>query len=274
MSEYQYYEFQAIERPLTPQEQKEVAQLSSRVEPHPTRAVFTYNFSDFPGSAEEVLAKYYDALFYIANWGSVQLAFRFPKALIDVEQIRLYCVDEYLWCSVVDDYVIISFERQDEGDFDEWFEGAGSLATLLPLREAILRQDYRVLYLGWLLAVEDEYEVAEDDLEPPLPAGLRELSAPLQAFVDMFAIDEELIAAAAAASYPLAQTATPDMQKAVAGLPAETQQAWLLRLANNEPRLGVKFQRFLQEQSPASGATAVAPSRTIADLRRLAESGD
>ena len=35
MSEYQYYEFQAIDRPLTPKEQQAVAQLSSRVDPHP-----------------------------------------------------------------------------------------------------------------------------------------------------------------------------------------------------------------------------------------------
>jgi hypothetical protein len=41
MSEYQYYEFQAIDRPLTPEEQAAVARLSSRTEPHPWRAVFT-----------------------------------------------------------------------------------------------------------------------------------------------------------------------------------------------------------------------------------------
>jgi hypothetical protein len=35
MSEYQYYEFQAIDRPLTAEEQQAVSKLSSRVEPHP-----------------------------------------------------------------------------------------------------------------------------------------------------------------------------------------------------------------------------------------------
>lgn len=44
MSEYQYYEFRAIERPLTTAEQNAVARLSSRVDPHPTRAVFVYNY--------------------------------------------------------------------------------------------------------------------------------------------------------------------------------------------------------------------------------------
>ena len=67
MSEYQYYEFQAIDRPLTPKEQQAVAQLSSRVDPHPRRAVFTYSWSDFPASAQDILARYYDAMLYMAN---------------------------------------------------------------------------------------------------------------------------------------------------------------------------------------------------------------
>ncbi|GAB4153095.1 MAG: hypothetical protein Fur0021_18550 [Candidatus Promineifilaceae bacterium] len=59
MSEYQYYEFQALGRPLKPSEQKAVSRLSSRVPPHSTRAVFVYNYSSFPGSPKEILAKYY-----------------------------------------------------------------------------------------------------------------------------------------------------------------------------------------------------------------------
>jgi hypothetical protein len=66
MSEYQYYEFLAIDRPLSQEEQEAVARRSSRVEPHPRRAVFTYNWSDFPGRAEDVLARYYDAMLYLA----------------------------------------------------------------------------------------------------------------------------------------------------------------------------------------------------------------
>lgn len=71
MSEYQYYEFQAIDRPLTPEEQQAVARLSSRVEPHPRCAVFTYSWSDFPGDSADILGKYYDAMLYMANWGSI-----------------------------------------------------------------------------------------------------------------------------------------------------------------------------------------------------------
>lgn len=74
MSEYEYYEFQAIDRPLTKEEQQAVARLSSRVAPHPWQAEFVYHWSDFPADPREVLARYYDAMLYIAYWGSRERA--------------------------------------------------------------------------------------------------------------------------------------------------------------------------------------------------------
>ncbi|MFM6321848.1 MAG: hypothetical protein ACKPGT_21645 [Microcystis sp.] len=47
MSEYQYYEFQAIDRPLTQEERAAIGELSSRVKPTATSASFTY-----PGKVE------------------------------------------------------------------------------------------------------------------------------------------------------------------------------------------------------------------------------
>jgi hypothetical protein len=52
---------------LTPEEQEAVAGLSSRVHPHPRRAVFVYHWSSFRGSAEDTLARYYDAMLYVVN---------------------------------------------------------------------------------------------------------------------------------------------------------------------------------------------------------------
>ena len=43
MSEYQYYEFQAINRPLTVKEQDEIRKRSSRVKLTPTQAIFEYH---------------------------------------------------------------------------------------------------------------------------------------------------------------------------------------------------------------------------------------
>jgi len=130
MSEYQYYEFQALDRSLTPEEQRAVARLSSRVEPHPRRATFIYNYGDFPGDALEVLAKYYDALFYLANWGSRQLAFRFPAALVDVDVMRQYtvattdCPSEAIAVSIVGNYAILNLRLDEEEGFG-WVDGEG-----------------------------------------------------------------------------------------------------------------------------------------------------
>ena len=93
MSEYQYYEFQIIDRPLTKAEQQAVSLLSSRVQLSSTRAIFTYSYGDFRGDPKELLVQYFDAMFYMANWGTLQLMFRFPKALIDVERMQKYCVE-------------------------------------------------------------------------------------------------------------------------------------------------------------------------------------
>ena len=58
MSEYQYYEFQTVDRPLTEDEQAEISKLSSRVALTPTQAVLTYQFDDFRGRPEKVLEQY------------------------------------------------------------------------------------------------------------------------------------------------------------------------------------------------------------------------
>ena len=46
MSEYQYYEFQAIDRPLTAKEQEQIKALSSRAQVTPTQATFLYHYGD------------------------------------------------------------------------------------------------------------------------------------------------------------------------------------------------------------------------------------
>jgi hypothetical protein len=78
-------------------------------------------------------------------------------------------------------------------------EPGGQLAAMVQARSELAAGDLRLLYLGWLLAVQSD-EVDDEDTEPPVPSGLQDLSAPLQAITDFLKIDEDLIAAAAAAS--------------------------------------------------------------------------
>ena len=68
MSEYQYYEFQAIDRPLTDEELREVRSYSTRAHITPASFVNHYEWGNFKGNADEWMDKYYDAFLYFANW--------------------------------------------------------------------------------------------------------------------------------------------------------------------------------------------------------------
>jgi len=270
MSEYQYYEFQAIDRPLTPEEQQAVARLSSRVDPHPRRAVFTYSWSDFPARSEEVLVRYYDAMLYMANWGSTQLMFRFPESVIDLEGAQAYCqpryVEEFVFFSTHGEYVVlnIKFHAEEGGD---WIEGEGWLDVLIPLRDDILRGDYRALYLAWLKTLEVE-DVLDSVTEPPVPPGLQELSPALRRFVELFKIDKKLVQVAAEASGDRDTTSDDWLHRAIAQLPRDECDAFLLRLAQGEPHLGLALKRRLRETGGVEGVVhaAHAPRRTVGQL--------
>jgi hypothetical protein len=93
MSEYQHYEWQIIDRPLTEAEQAAVNKLSSHIEASATHAVVTYQWGDFKHEPRRVLVRYFDAHFYWANWGTRYLMFRFPPET-DLSALESYCMDE------------------------------------------------------------------------------------------------------------------------------------------------------------------------------------
>jgi hypothetical protein len=95
----------------------------------------------------------------------------------------------------------------------------------------------------------------EEDDEPPIPAGLGDLSASLQAIVDFFEIDEDLIAAAAAAS-PSVQEPS-GLEEWIAPLPSKEKDTLLARVAAGE---GAQVQALLLRRFRAAGRTGPDPS--------------
>src|SRR5258708_23668386 len=91
MSEYQYYEFRAIDRSLTASEIRELRDLSTRAQITPTSFVNVYNYGDFRGKPELLMEKYFDAFLYYANWGTRRLMLRLPLRLLDSDQASIYC---------------------------------------------------------------------------------------------------------------------------------------------------------------------------------------
>lgn len=272
MSEYQYYEFQAIDRALTHEEQQAVAALSSRVEPHPRQAVFVYHWSDFRGDPEAILRKYYDAMLYMANWGSRQLMFRFPRGVLDLESVNVYCrpliVQDYLSFSTDGDYVILKVEFHDE-EAAGWADGEGWLPAMLGLRDDILQGDYRALYLAWLKVLQVE-DLLESVPEPPVPPKLGTLSPALSRLVEFFEIDETLIQVAAEASGEGQAQPEDWLQRALSQLAADERDAFLLRLAQGEPHLSIQLNRRLREILPPPQARS-RPPRTAGQLLHESE---
>jgi hypothetical protein len=289
LSEYQYYEFQALDRPLTEQEQAYIHTLSSRVELTPVQAVFVYHYGDFRADPLDVLETCFDALLYVANWGAKRLAFRFPKDIVDHGALTRYCMPEELTLTTTEQHVLLDINLYEEEGGD-WIEAEGLLSALAPLRNDLLRGDLRALYLAWLKVAphmelweddpdiadglsDGEAEAAESPLEPPVPPGLGQLSAPLHAFVEFFEIDQDLIAAAAEASPPLDMADEP-VEQWVAMLPEAERTAFLVRVARGEPHVGMQLMRRLRELGRGAGQggiMAAPPRRTFAALLAKAE---
>ncbi len=278
MSEYQYYEFQAIDSPLAPEAQQAVAQLSSRVGPHPWRVVFTYSFGgSLRRRPKDLMFDYYDAMIYLANWGSRQLMFRFPRTLVNPDRMREYEVEtteypaEVVQVDVRGEYAVLDIQLNTEEGLG-WIEGEGWLDSLVGLRDAILREDYRVLYLAWLKGLTLVYGVDEEALEPPVPPGLGELTPPLESFVDLFDVDADMLQAAAERSAPLeSQKPTQDeLRQAIETLAPEEKDDILLQLAQGEPQLTLVLKRRLGLLGP-SFASSTGPRRSVGEIFAAAE---
>ena len=67
MSEYQYYEFLAIDCPLTQKQIDEVPRFSSPAEITATSFVNVYQWGDFKGDPDLLVCRYFDLMVYYAN---------------------------------------------------------------------------------------------------------------------------------------------------------------------------------------------------------------
>jgi hypothetical protein len=277
VSEYQYYEFRALDRRLTAEQQRRLRSLSSRAEISATRFTNEYSFGDFGGDPGRLLEEYFDAYLYAANWGTRELAFRLPRALLDAETARRYCDEEYrAWVTQTAEHVIVRF-RWDDDEGDDWIDGEGLLDPLLAARGELATGDLRLLYLGWLLKVQlggldEDNEDLADEAGPPVPAGLKELSDPLASVAQFLKIDNDLIEAAAEASAPLVSVSDDGIADWVTALPTSEKDKFLTMVAEGEGAQveALLVRRFRQESRPAA-TTAVSEGRTARDLLDGAE---
>ena len=273
MSEYQYYEFRAIDQPLDEKAMDDLRNLSSRAQITPTSFMNEYNYGDFKGTPLKLMEKYFDAFLYVANWGTREFMLKVPLRLVNFDLVKEYCGGENVTAYKKGENLIFQFIS--ETDDPEWEEGEGWLSSLITLRSDILQGDYRCLYLGWLYCARME-DFEEDELEPPVPPNLGSLNAPLKNFVDFMRIDTDLVAVAAtnSASTEVLQAVDEKALSAwISKLPDEEKDNILLRLIQGQdPHLGAEL---LQQYRSGiggkhDGGTDI-PPRTVMELIAEAE---
>jgi len=271
MSEYQYYEFKAVDKPLTKKDMQALRDLSTRARITPTSFVNEYNWGDFKGNPLKLVEKYFDAFLYVANWGTHWFMLKLPRHLVDVDRVNKYCPGESAVIHEKGDHLIFEFTSETE-DY-EWEEGDGWLSSLISLRADIINGDYRSLYLAWLFCARMN-ELDDDELEPPVPPNLADLNAPLQSFVDFMRLDGDLITVAAENSVSDArQTDLEALKSWTHNLPTNEKDEILLRLVEApSPHIGAELRlRFQQAVAPTANAKINKPLRSLHELLSGAE---
>jgi hypothetical protein len=241
MSEYQFYEFRVIDKPLSADQMKQLRGISSRAEITPVSFINVYNWGDLQANPQNLMRDFFDVHVYLANWGSAVLMLRLPKEVIDEKTLQAFAVDSYFDVDDLADYWLLTWSLGESEDYERFDheEGGSWMPRLEPLREELLRGDLRSLYIGWLQAVTMEKELASEK-EPMALEGLGKLTAAQQALAEFLAVDPDLLTGAGVGS----------AVKSPEEVDATTLDAWLDQLPREEVR------RYLQQMLTGQGAQA------------------
>ncbi|MFL5070565.1 MAG: hypothetical protein ACJ8D9_13355 [Xanthobacteraceae bacterium] len=273
MSEYQYYEFQAIDRLLDADARAQLRAISTRARITPATFVNTYNWGDLKADPLKLLERYFDLLLYFSNWGTRQFAMRLPARLVDVKALKACALPEdIVLVRPSGEHVIVSMQRS-ELDCDEWGDegedDSGWLGALAPLRSELLAGDLRVFSLLWLFLVQEQW--VDDDAIEPAPR-LGPLSPALAALADFLCIDGDLVEAATA-SRPPPQDAEPpptDVERCLRGLADDDKVRFLMGLyRRDDPHLAAELRRRVRA-GVKTPVRSQPPARTAGELRGAA----
>ena len=279
MSEYQYYEFVAIDQPLTPTQLAELRSRSSRATITPTSFVNDYQWGNLKGNPADWMRRYFDAHVYVANWNSCRLLLRVPRVAFDTETLQAFETESALTVDRTDTHWILDWALNESEDYDRFGEedGRGWMGRLVPLRDELLRGDLRPLYLGWLASV-GSGEVDEDSQEPSPPPGLSRLTAAQQSLVEFLEIDQDMLTAVSLADQQASvvdANGDAELDAWIAELP-NAERAVVLKLLltgqsqQAERRLKLRFLAWQREQQPVGESRL--HRRTVAELQELAQS--
>lgn len=271
MSEYQYYEFRAVDRPLSQSDRAELRRISSRADITSTTFTNEYNWGDFRGNPRKMMERWFDLHLYYANWGTRQLMIRIPRRLVDRARLEGFVreVDEVEMHETAEDLVVdISFDSEESGyDYDYDYGANGNwLDQLAPLRYDICAGDVRSFYILWLTAVERRH--LPDHVEEPLP-GIGPLTPPLEALAEFFGVDMDLVRAAGE-SPPGTESGVSfadSSRKFIKSIPETEKTALLLRVVDGDPHVAAELKSRIRGAQAGAALGSGTKLRTAGEIR-------
>ncbi|MFU8768173.1 MAG: hypothetical protein ACNA7H_00410 [Desulfotignum sp.] len=195
MSEYQYFEFLAIDRPLTTEEIGILRSISNRARITPVSFVNHYNWGDFKGDPDKLMQLYFDAHVYVADWMTAVFMLRLPIDTLSKETVDAFQASDMLAFKATKTHWIITWCLEESENYDRFGQEGGEewMARLAPVREELLQGDIRSLYIGWLAGV-TQGTIEADQMEPLPVSGLNKLTPSQQALAEFLEVDPDLLA--------------------------------------------------------------------------------
>lgn len=276
MSEYQYYEFMAIDRPLTGDEMAELRALSTRAEITPVSFTNVYHWGDFKGDPDKLMQRYFDAHVYVANWMTAIFMVRLPVEVLTRETARALSMPYLLDIRPSGAYWVVKWSLNESENYDRFAveNGYGWMARLAPVRDELLCGDLRSLYIGWLAAV-TAGKKEDDEMEPFAVSGLRNLTAAQQSLAEFLDVDPDLLAGAGTGSpdTPEPEITPREMDKWIGALPRKDVDSVLKQLLEGRGRQAERSvrNRFAAWRRGLRKGRPDAPGRKVAELRQNAE---
>jgi hypothetical protein len=276
MSEHQYVAFRAIDGPVSEENLEYMRRQSSRAEITPFAFDNEYHFGDFRGNAVEMLRRGYDIHLHYANFGIRNLLIRLPHGFPDESAAKPYLVADsvrFVKDKEGNGGILCIEPSLEAGDLDDLWDIATILDRLAAVRAEIIDGDLRPLYLAHLAVSCDGEHDPDETKEAPVPAGLSKLTSAQRALMDLYGLDDALVAAAAQGGPTLAAQGDLRTEHAewLHGQSQATKDAWLAQLMS-DPQSMVRMDMLVafRKSRHAPAWTTVRLKRTIAELRAAA----
>ena len=279
MSEYQYYEFMTIDRPLTLEETKALRALSTRAQITPVSFINEYNWGDFKGDPDKLMQLYFDAHVYVANWMTAVFMVRVPIETLSNKIAKAMEAHYTLDFKAVQTHWIITWSLEESENHERFGmeDGRSWMVRLAPLRDELLRGDLRSLYIGWLASVTRGI-IDNHEKEPLSVSGLGSLTSPQQALAEFLEVDPDLLKGAGMDSPPSQADEIPEreMEDWIDGLLRSEVNSFMKQLLQGK---GHQAERTLKNRFAAwcknrQGDNPQTPRRTVGELWEYAKKAE